>query len=203
MTLIAVSQRMDFVPHHLETRDGLDHRWYSFLEQCRLTPLVIPNHPYLARRILEKIPIQGVLLTGGEDTSQRSDTESFLIRHAIERALPLFGVCHGMQMIQKYFSLNLIQITGHVSDQQTILVHNRLEEVNSYHNWGTTETVPELVVWAKAQDDVIKAIYHQTLPLIGIMWHPERYAVFKARDIDLVGNFFERGNLSNLQGAAL
>jgi putative glutamine amidotransferase len=62
--------------------------------------------------------------------------------------------------------------------------------VNSYHNFGATETAPPLEAWAVAEDGVIKAVRHARLNMIGIMWHPERLAPFASRDLSLFRAFF-------------
>jgi putative glutamine amidotransferase len=143
------------------------------------------------------MPISGILLTGGNDLTayggdapERDATESVLIDIADKRALPILGVCRGMQMIQHRFGIRLGRVAGHVARLQTISVEGNPAEVNSYHNFGTTETRPPLQAWAFAEDGVIKAIRHPGARMTGIMWHPERLSPFASRDITLFQQFF-------------
>lgn len=190
MTLVAVSQRTEFISEYKEVRDGLDHRWYEFLDVCHITPLLIPNHFTIAYDIINQFCIHGIFLTGGDDSASRFETETALIKFAIQKKLPIFGVCHGMQAIQQYFNVRLKKISGHVKENQEILIHGKTAEVNSFHHIGTTDTVSDLIVWAKARDGIVKGICHQYLPIVGIMWHPERYRYFKENDIKLVSHLF-------------
>ncbi|MDC0307421.1 gamma-glutamyl-gamma-aminobutyrate hydrolase family protein [bacterium] len=61
--------------------------------------------------------------------------------------------------------------------------------VNSFHKWATTLSVPELSEWAWSSDQVVKAVKHQVLPILGIMWHPERMSPFLFDDISLLRSF--------------
>lgn len=184
MTIIAVTQRVDEA-NHGEIRDSLDQRWSVFLNACHLTPLILQNHLSSVEKLINKYPINGVLLTGGNCTEARDAVENFLIEYAINNQIPLMGVCHGMQMIQSFFGVSLQPVQHHVQPRQSITVNGSQEIVNSFHDLGTTETVPELTVWAHAEDGVVKAVRHITLPMVGIMWHPERFQPFQSRDIEL------------------
>jgi putative glutamine amidotransferase len=197
MNLIAVSQRVAVAPPFSERRDCLDQAWIKFLTTCGLTALPVPNDEHAAQRLCYAMPISGILLTGGNDLTayggdapERDATESVLIDIADKRALPILGVCRGMQMIQHRFGIRLERVAGHVARLQTISVEGKPAEVNSYHNFGTTETRPPLQAWAFAEDGVIKAIRHPRARMTGIMWHPERLSPFASRDITLFQQFF-------------
>lgn len=199
MKLVAVTQRVEIITQYNEHRDCLDQQWAAFLHSCGIIPIVIPNKVMLVSELVKEIPINGVILTGGNDLAvyggnspERDETETLLLRYAISHAMPIMGVCRGMQVIQHHFGVALSKVPGHVSPKQIIEVSGRAVETNSYHTWGAMETVEVLQVWAQAGDGVIKAIKHKTLPIIGIMWHPERNEPFHTCDIDLFKNFFIR-----------
>ncbi|MEI3526698.1 MAG: gamma-glutamyl-gamma-aminobutyrate hydrolase family protein [Bacilli bacterium] len=46
--------------------------------------------------------------------------------------------------------------------------------MNSYHHQSVKD-LPDGFITTFVNQDVIEAIEHQTLPLIGIQWHPERF----------------------------
>jgi len=197
MSLIAISQRVSVAPPFNERRDCLDQAWITFVTTCGLTPLPVPNDEHAARWLCNATPISGVLLTGGNnlsayggDAPERDATENVLIDIADKRALPVLGVCRGMQMIQHRFGIRLEPVVGHVAQQQIISIEGKPTEVNSYHNFGATETRPPLEAWAFAEDGVVKAVRHATGRITGIMWHPERFSPFAARDISLFQQFF-------------
>ena len=197
MTLIAISQRVVVAPPFGERRDCLDQRWIKFMTACGLTPLPVPNDEQAAQRLCNTTPVGGILLTGGNDLSayggdapERDATESVLIDFANKMTLPVLGVCRGMQMIQHRFGIRLERVTGHVAPRQVISIDGEPAEVNSYHNFGATESRPPLDVWAFSEDGVVKAVRHTTQRMTGIMWHPERMSPFAPRDISLFRQFF-------------
>lgn len=190
MTLIAITQRTEDHVKYDESRDTLDRRWYDLLNFCNVTPLIIPNNPCLTQKIINRTSLQGVLLSGGNESLHRIQTETTLFEFAIKNKLPVLGVCHGMQFIQKYFGLNMTKISNHVSAKSEILINKIPTEVNSYHDYGTKQTTSSLIIWAQAHDGIVKAIHHCNLPIVGIMWHPERYKPLKMRDIHFIKKFF-------------
>jgi putative glutamine amidotransferase len=190
MISLFVSQRVKAETGYAETRDALDQRWADFLHACRLLPILVPNHEETARELIKAIPAGGILLTGGSASPRRDQAEAVLVAHAVAHSLPLLGVCHGMQVIQRYCGVPLEKVSGHVATDHRIRWNGREEIVNSYHEWGARESVRELEVLARSEDGVIKAVRHASLPFYGIMWHPERTNPFVQRDIDFFREWF-------------
>jgi putative glutamine amidotransferase len=197
MTFIGITQRVDLIPEYGERRDALDQNWNQFLSKCGLTPILLPNKLFLVKQLLSKIPINGIILSGGNshqslggNAPERDEVDSYLIDHCIKNNLPMIGVCRGMQMLQLFHSQKLQEIDGHICDSQTIIVNGKEQQVNSYHNWGSKQVDDPLTAFAYSQDGIIKAISHQTLPLFGIMWHPERFAQFRTYDVQFFKDTF-------------
>lgn len=194
---VALTQRVELVPAYGERRDALDQRWTDFLDRCGLAPILVPNNADMLPHLLEVARIDGVILTGGGDlieyggnAPERDRTEAALLRVAMEQQLPVMGVCRGMQAIQHFFGVKLAAVSGHVAHQQTILINGESETVNSYHRFGSPATVPDLEVWAVADDGVVKAIRHRHRAIQGVMWHPERCTPFRDTDIRLFRQLF-------------
>jgi gamma-glutamyl-gamma-aminobutyrate hydrolase PuuD len=197
MRLIAVSQGVTVVASRGERRDFLDQAWTRLLAACGLTALPAPTDVDTALALCAAAPIAGVLLTGGNnlaayggDAPERDATEAALIDMAQEKALPVLGVCRGMQVIQHRYGIPLQPVEGHVARSQINLIEGERVEVNSYHNFGATQTRAPLEPWAFAEDGVVKAVRHPGERIIGVMWHPERLDPFAARDIELFRRFF-------------
>ena len=195
--IVAVTQRVVVVPQYGERRDALDQRWTSFLAACGYLILPVPNDGDAARALVAGTRACGLLLTGGNDlcalggdAPERDATERSLLEWSLERGLPVLGVCRGMQVVQDYWHVPLRRVAGHVAPVQTITVNGHREHVNSYHGVGTTDTVQELDVWATADDGVVEAVRHRSEPVVGVMWHPERFAEFRREDIELVRRTF-------------
>jgi N5-(cytidine 5'-diphosphoramidyl)-L-glutamine hydrolase len=196
MKMLAITQRVAVDPHG-ERRDCLAQDWASFLGACGLAPLPLPNMAEVALAICRAVPLAGIVLSGGDDLAayggfapERDATESALIGFAEEHGLPLLGVCRGMQAIQHRFGVTLSRVSAHVTKAQKIRVGGGWATVNSYHNWGAHETREPLVIWATAEDGIIEAVRHKTLPMVGIMWHPERLRPYARSDISLFTKLF-------------
>lgn len=197
MTSVAITQRVAVIPEYGERRDCLDQAWPRFLAACGFLPLPLPNVPEVALEMFRAGDVAGLLLTGGNDLAalggnapERDATENALLAAAEARALPVLGVCRGMQLIQARCGIALERIEGHVTPRQRIEIDGRPAEVNSYHCFGARASRPPLETWAVAPDGIVKAVRHATRPVTGIMWHPERNAPFAADDIALVRKLF-------------
>jgi N5-(cytidine 5'-diphosphoramidyl)-L-glutamine hydrolase len=196
MKMVAITQRVAVDPRG-ERRDALAQDWTGFLRACDLAPFPLPNQAALALTICRAVPLAGIVLSGGDDLAayggaapERDATETALIEFAEQQKLPLIGICRGMQAIQHRFGIALTPVSAHVTPAQRIRVGSGWATVNSYHNWGSRETRDPLAVWATAGDGVIEAVRHKALPMLGIMWHPERLRPHARSDISLFTQLF-------------
>lgn len=199
MNHIALTQKVTVIEEYGERTDTIDQKWYEFIHQCGYTPLLLPNNPVVAKQILDEFTFTGIVLSGGNnlldyggDAPERDDTEENCLQTAMRNDIPVIGVCRGMQMIQTYFGVKLVEVKGHVTSSMPIMAEGRELTVNSYHNLGAFDTVDCLDVTAKARDGVIKAVRHRSKFIVGIMWHPERFDPFRQRDIDLFRSIFSK-----------
>jgi N5-(cytidine 5'-diphosphoramidyl)-L-glutamine hydrolase len=197
LTRVAITQRVARVEQHGERRDCLDQAWVRFLSACGLLPIIVPNVPDVALELCNSSEVSGLVLTGGNDlvsvggdAPERDATENALVELAESKSLPIIAVCRGMQLLQQRCGIALRRVAGHVSPRQTIRICGEPTLVNSYHNYGATETLSPLEVWAVADDGVIKAVRRSDYSAIGIMWHPERMSPFASADIALFRDVF-------------
>jgi putative glutamine amidotransferase len=177
-----------------ERRDALDQQWNSFLALCSLVPVLIPNNPDIALILIKTAPLVGVVFSGGNTLQnhggtapERDATERAILAYAVSASFPVLGVCRGMQVIQHYFHGPLEKVPHHIGQ------HHRLSSgrtVNSYHDYGLRTTASMFEIKECAEDDTIEEIAHRTLPIHGIMWHPERTSPVDAQDIALFKGHF-------------
>jgi putative glutamine amidotransferase len=196
----------------------------SYVEELRkvgaipwLIPLV-PDDPETLREIFERL--DGVFVTGGVDVDpssygepksplcgatdpDRDAVEIALLRHALARALPVFAVCRGIQILNVACGGNLYQdVTAQVpgalkhdhfptperpsrkylAHDVTVARDSRLAHilgetvvpVNSMHHQAIKALAPNLAPTAVAPDGIIEGV-EGTIGryLIGVQWHPE------------------------------
>lgn len=193
--LIAVTQRVEYIEAVRERRDALSQEWAGLAEACGFVPLPLPNRLPAVRALLAALPVEGILLTGGNDLAacggdapERDEVERYLIQTALERRIPLLGVCRGMQMVLDYFDTPIQRVEGHIRVEHPL---DSGDTVNSFHGWGAAECRSPLVPEAWSADGVLEAVSHGSCPWIrGIMWHPERYHPARPQDIARIKEVF-------------
>lgn len=206
MKSVLVTQRVEIIESYKERRDCADQRISEFISCCGYLPLLVPNNPDIVKKIIEEVNPAGIILTGGNsivkyggNAPERDDTDKILLEESSHRKIPLYGFCRGMQSILDYFGETLVNVGGHVAvrhaltwQKNSILDAKRIpQEANSYHNQGCMGLMKkELLCAARSEDGVIEAVIHKELPILGTMWHPEREALFRRTDIDLVRFIF-------------
>lgn len=124
----------------------------------------------------------------------RDEAEFSLIRQFAAAGKPILGICRGHQVLNVFFGGSLI---GHLQntaahapaasgepDRQHLVsvcpgsylavLYGPRFIVNSYHHQAVDRLGSELFALASSQDGVNEAFCHQTLPIFGVQWHPER-----------------------------
>ena len=201
MNIVLFTQRVEVIESYNERRDCADQRISEFISACGFLPVPLPNQKEIVQNLITVWKPKGIVLTGGNSlvkyggiAPERDDVDSILIKLAIQKKIPLYGFCRGMQSIIDYFGGTLVNVKHHVAVKHTVNgVIQR--EVNSFHNQACLELEENtgLMVMAKTEDGVIEAVCHKEYPIFGTMWHPERETPFKESDIDLVRNLFLKG----------
>ena len=179
------------------------------------TPLLIPSDEDdgLAAEYLPLL--HGLLVPGGEDVTpalygedplrqvtfmneEKDRMELALIRGAVERGMPVFGICRGIQLLNVCFGGTLYQdlpaqyhgVLGHAQDMAirgqlthrvTLEPDSLLEKllggeplsVNSYHHQAVRTPAPGFTVTARAADGVIEGVEDPERNLYAVQWHPE------------------------------
>lgn len=129
---------------------------------------------------------------GSKNIDQELDQKQFTILHAFVLAhKPILGICRGMQLINVYFGGTLLQhlpsasIHSHschdqfhpvtaVPDSVLFRLYGSTIIVNSAHHQGCQIIGRALQITQQSPDQVPEALEHQTLPILGVQWHPER-----------------------------
>jgi putative glutamine amidotransferase len=191
---IAISQRIDYIKDREEHRDSLDQRLIEFIDSLNLTPLLIPNSLVNSGERLEgwlnSIKPNGILFSGGNnigDFSSRDKTEKKIYQWAIERSIPLFGIC-------QINGVNLKYVSNHVSVNHKINLsnHNQLITRKSFHEFAIQDCPNDFKITHYTSDGIIEGIEHYSKNIKAIMWHPEREDIFFEYDKEMIKNFYEQ-----------
>ena len=130
------------------------------------------------------------------------DALQFAVLDAFVRAKkPVFGICRGHQLINVYFGGTLIQnletwprhkwdevtdadrahVSAAVAGSWLARLYGERFWVNSAHHQGVETIGRGMVVDQHAEDGVIEAMHHESLPVWCVQWHPERMCLSRAR----------------------
>lgn len=101
----------------------------------------------------------------------------------LERKLPIFGVCLGLQGIVEYFggTLDTLSYPQHGKSSKIKLTEechlwkglNEEVTISRYHSLYAS-SVPEcLKITAVSEDEVVMAVRHESLPITAVQFHPE------------------------------
>jgi len=221
----AISQRGDINKHGMLI-DDIEVNYTNYFEQFGINLVMIPNTSKEIELYFNKLPIKGIILSGGNDVDpelygekikkglsvsiERDKTEQELLTIAINKKLPVLGICKGMQMINVFFKGKLLMnikkqldvAIEHVNINHPIkIVDDKAKKilgssinVNSYHGQGiTVDTLAsDLEPFAIAFDGIIEGFYHKKLPIAGIQWHPERKSPDEKANAKIIKMFIEQ-----------
>lgn len=132
----------------------------------------------------------------GPVQEERDAYELALVRAAVERRMPVLGVCRGMQILNVVYGGGIEQhipdVVGHeehrhtpgtFADHEVDLEPGSLAAravgavrapVKSHHHQGVKEVGAGLAVTARADDETVEAIEDPSCPFVlGVLWHPE------------------------------
>jgi putative glutamine amidotransferase len=170
---ILISMRDVRIPPNNFLFDCLERSWYDFLSGHTLIP-----HANTVT-VDESIEFDCLVLTGGPDSLARNTTENNLFLHAIKRKKPIIGVCHGAFVVNELTggSNDIIPelIPAHDNTKHMVEMDGKTIEVNSYHGQVIRKLGSTMIPLAThTPDATIEAFRHHTLPIFGIVWHPER-----------------------------
>ena len=193
---------------------ALRQNYASSVERAGGLPMMLPHEPERAGDYLDFL--SGLVVTGGafdidpamfgattrhatvKLKGKRTDFETAILKGALDRDLPVLGICGGQQLLNVVLGGTLFQ---HIPDEVSKpLAHEqpnpRTEpghdvkvkagtllhricgvdklSVNSAHHQAAKDVGPGIVVNAVAEDGVIEGIEDPKRRFcLGVQWHPE------------------------------
>ena len=204
------------IPDYLATNGvvSADRSLTEALRDAGFLPFVLPetDQDSVRRTLLQ---CDAVMIGGGakeQDYVRRCAFEDMVISLAAERNLPIVGVCHGAQVINRHFggTLETVPAKGGVVHQDAELFKRTTElaehdatvlpgdslmarvfnagtvRINSSHKKRCLKLADGFKVTAQAADGVIEAYEHVSRPIFGFQFHPEYHWQRDRRCLELL-----------------
>mgnify|MGYP004006528133 CR=1 FL=1 len=210
---IGITMRVIENAEYNERRDALSREWSEYLSRILPGVILIPflNNADKVEDTIKSLDIKGIILSNGNDwgeSRERDETEQRIVNYCKTINLPILGVCRGMQVLNIIFGgkverdLDGISKGNHVDVEHEVLIENspflklskrELIGVNSFHKQGVLikGLARDMKTFALTADGVVEGIFHKTLPIVAIQWHPERKSPSAVFDQQLIIRLFK------------
>ncbi len=140
---------------------------------------------------IDEIAPDLVVLSPGPGAPSDFDV-SGTVRTALDRGLPVFGVCLGLQGIVEHFGgeLGVLDEPVHGKPSRIRVLSGSLFDgfprefvAGRYHSlYAVRDRMPaELLVTAEADNGVVMAVEHERLPVWAVQFHPESILTLEGR----------------------
>ena len=171
----------------VDNRDSFVHTLGDYVRQTGAE--IVTVRAGFPERIFDEIDPDLVFISPGPGTP-RDFGLSELVQRCVERRLPLFGVCLGLQGMVEAFGgeLEVLNEPMHGKDSRITCVPEGLfagfpEEfvAGRYHSlFARPDALPDcLRVLARTEDGVIMAVEHRDYPAAAVQFHPESILTLK------------------------
>lgn len=184
----------------IDHEDSFVHTLSNYMKQTGASVMTL-RAPY-ARNILKEKSFDMVVLSPGPGKpSQFALNKTIAI--CLEKQIPIFGVCLGLQGIVEYFGgcLDVLDYPQH--GKSSLVKTDGLShiwaglpeqiQVGRYHSLYAKELPSCLNVNAVSEDGIVMGIEHKTLPIAAVQFHPESIATLRGEaGIKLIENVVSR-----------
>ncbi|MCF6359266.1 MAG: aminodeoxychorismate/anthranilate synthase component II [Cyclobacteriaceae bacterium] len=181
----------------IDNYDSFTYNLVQLVEQVTgARPTVVRND---ALKDVDLTTYSSVILSPGPGLPKEAGMLKETIAILAENSIPTLGVCLGQQAIAEHFGgslVNLDKVYHGVSDKMDIIKEDELFnniptgfEAGRYHSWIVNrEGFPaELQVLCEGPEKEIMALRHQSLPILGVQFHPE--SILTQSGKQLISNF--------------
>ena len=179
----------------IDNYDSFVYNLSRYFVELGCSTSVVRNDAINLQQIRELAP-QAIVISPGPCTPNEAGISLDVVRH-LHGEIPILGVCLGHQAIAQAFGGKIIRAPEAVHGRTSLVTHDstgifdRLPSplrVARYHSLVPDElTLPtELVVTARTTDGLLMAFEHESSPLYGVQFHPEKSHKF---GMQLLSNF--------------
>ncbi|MDP9023825.1 MAG: aminodeoxychorismate/anthranilate synthase component II [Candidatus Eremiobacteraeota bacterium] len=182
----------------VDNYDSFTYNVVHLLAAHAMSPDVILNDD--ERLVPELLDRYGLLVIGpGPGSPSQKPRMMNVLGAAIERGMPVFGVCLGMQAIGEALHARVAHAPAQMHGKTSAIEHDGSGifegipspfEATRYHSLALDPaSIPDILrVTARSSDGVVQAIAHTALPLYGVQFHPE--SILSEHGGEIVENLF-------------
>lgn len=177
--------------------DSFSYNIVHLLASAGAVPEVMLNDdPRLQPALLERY--DALVVGPGPGRPEHTPQMMRVLRAAIDRAMPVLGVCLGLQAIGEALGATVTHAPRQMHGKTSRIEHDSSGvfaglpaplTATRYHSLCLDPTTipPELLVNARSDDGVVQGIAHRNRPIHGVQFHPE--SVLSEHGKALVENF--------------
>jgi anthranilate synthase/aminodeoxychorismate synthase-like glutamine amidotransferase len=181
--------------------DSFSYNVVHLLALAGAAPDVMLNDdPRLQPALLERY--DALVVGPGPGRPEHAPQMLGTLRAAIDREMPVFGVCLGLQAIGEVLGASVTHAPKQMHGKTSHIIHDGSGvfaelptpvEATRYHSLCLDPaTIPdELRVVARSEDGVVQGIAHRARPVHAVQFHPE--SVLSEHGRQIVENFLRTG----------
>jgi anthranilate synthase len=185
----------------VDNQDSFVHTLANYVRQTGVE--VITLRGGFAAERLDALKPDMLFISPGPCTPEKMGVLQ-LVDQAVQRALPVFGVCLGHQGIAQYFGAELGLLPRPMHGRETAVRHQAggiFKNLPSpmtagrYHSlYVKKDGLPAcLEITAESEDGIIMALQHRELPICSVQFHPESILTLEDdAGLKLIANVIER-----------
>lgn len=169
----------------LDNFDSFTHNLYQAIGMLQGNPTVVRNNAITQKEVDNEGYTHIVLSPGPGNpyTPRDIGISEELVALALEKHIPILGVCLGHQIIGKYFNASVqkapdarhgMASTIRIQKESPLFrTLHRSIDVMRYHSLCVTNLSSVLRAIAVTDDGVLMAMEHVSKPIYGVQFHPE------------------------------
>ncbi len=216
--------------------NALGNDYISSIIKCGGCPVIIPvvEEKFIISEYINMI--DGIIISGGEDISPelynekntgltkninslRDRMEYSAIEAALNKRIPILGICRGMQILNVFSGGDLFQDIAnqyHTDIKHANQLKNRSElhheiiinenthlskvtglktiQVNSRHHQAIRNPAANFTISAMAPDGIFEAIEDINNDIVAVQWHPENIADTEKSSAAIINDLLQRAS---------
>jgi len=174
----------------IDNYDSFTYNLVQYLGDLDISTHVVRNDQLEVDAVFDMKP-RGIMISPGPSTPDHAGICLDLVRAAVARDLPLFGVFLGHKCTGRFFGGQIVQAPP-MHGKKSVITHSNTGvfqglpssfSVTRYHSLVVEDCPDGLEVTAQTADGLIMGLQHKSKPVYGVQFHPESIATQYGHDL--------------------